>query len=158
MEAGLLSFSLLSLLPSSNLHAQQVEPSTAVHASQSDSTQQSNTESLTSKGEHIVEGIVVDEDNQPFEGVAVAIKGTNIGQLTDHEGKFKFSNPLKSGNVLYFFYVGMVTKEIDISKKAPSFHTIRLKYDLCDIMGEVSHNQVYASKPSFWQKLTGIFR
>ncbi len=59
-----------------------------------------------------VAGVVVDsEDGRGLPGVNVTIKGTNIGTITNEEGKYQI--PLDTINkALVFSYVGFETKEI----------------------------------------------
>lgn len=94
----------------------------------------------------------------PLPGVAVVLKGTMIGTTTDIDGKFRLSfQNLKEGDVLVFSFVGFVSEELKLSKKISDFANIILKMD-AQVMGEVSTNEVYTSKRSFWQKVKGIFR
>ena len=53
-----------------------------------------------------ITGIVSDAQNEPLPGVTVLIKGTSIGTITDHEGKFALSVP-EQGAVMQFSFVGM---------------------------------------------------
>ncbi len=60
----------------------------------------------------VVEGFVVDaEDGRGLPGVNVTIKGTNVGTITNEEGKYQipFDTPDKA---LVFSYIGFETKEI----------------------------------------------
>mgnify|MGYP001279758501 CR=1 FL=1 len=61
-------------------------------------------------------GIVIsEEDNQPVIGASVLIKGTNIGTITDVDGKFKLTNVPISAKILQVTYIGMQIKEIPIT-------------------------------------------
>jgi TonB-linked SusC/RagA family outer membrane protein len=64
-----------------------------------------------------VQGVVVDQSDEPIIGASVAIKGKpGSGAITDVDGKFSISVPnLKS--ILIFSYVGMVSKEIQVTSK-----------------------------------------
>jgi TonB-linked SusC/RagA family outer membrane protein len=61
-----------------------------------------------------VSGIVVDEDNEALAGVSVAVKGTNIGVVTNNEGRFTINVPA-TGKILSFTFVGMKTIEQNVS-------------------------------------------
>lgn len=60
-----------------------------------------------------VRGMVKDEKGNPLPGVTVAIKGTNLGVVTDTEGKYQLRLPQEvQGIHLVFSFVGMKTQEI----------------------------------------------
>ncbi|MBN1187279.1 MAG: TonB-dependent receptor [Bacteroidales bacterium] len=60
-----------------------------------------------------VTGIVTDIDGLPLPGVNVVIKGTNIGVITDIDGKYTIQ--VDNGDqVLQFSFVGYVTREIAV--------------------------------------------
>ncbi len=50
-------------------------------------------------------------------GVAVQVKGTTIGALTDVNGKFTINVP-QSATTLIFSYIGMKTQEVDIAGRS----------------------------------------
>ncbi|MBR1462016.1 MAG: SusC/RagA family TonB-linked outer membrane protein [Prevotella sp.] len=59
-----------------------------------------------------VNGIVVaQEDNEPVVGVSVLVVGTNIGTVTDSNGRFSLTVP-QGKSQLRFTYVGMETLEV----------------------------------------------
>ncbi len=63
-----------------------------------------------------VSGTVVSyEDNEPVVGAAVRVVGTNIGTVTDINGKFTITCP-KGKNTLNISYVGM--EPIQVSARA----------------------------------------
>ena len=55
--------------------------------------------------------VVSQEDNQPVIGVSVLVVGTNIGTVTDANGKFSLTVP-EGKSQLRFTYVGMETLEV----------------------------------------------
>ena len=55
--------------------------------------------------------VVSQEDNQPVIGVSVLVVGTNIGTVTDANGKFSLTVPAGKSQ-LRFTYVGMETLEV----------------------------------------------
>ncbi len=61
-----------------------------------------------------VSGRVTDANDEPLPGVTVAVKGTNLGSLTDIDGKFTISN-LPDDAVLVFSFVGLKTIEIPVA-------------------------------------------
>lgn len=63
--------------------------------------------------QNAVTGRVTDSSGEPLPGVTVAVKGTNLGSLTDMEGRFSISN-LPDGAVLVFSFVGLKTLEIPV--------------------------------------------
>ena len=48
-----------------------------------------------------VKGNVMDEYGQPLVGVAVQVKGTSLGVVTDLDGNFSFSIPVDSRALLF---------------------------------------------------------
>jgi len=70
-----------------------------------------------------VSGKVTDENNAPLQGVAVRVKGTNNGTLTDNTGSFSLTAPADA--VLQVSYVGYEDKEISVNGQ--SVVTIQLK-------------------------------
>ena len=59
-----------------------------------------------------VNGVVVaQEDNQPVVGVSILVIGTNIGTVTDANGKFSLTVPAGKSQ-LRFTYIGMETLEV----------------------------------------------
>lgn len=63
-----------------------------------------------------IEGVVLDDRNEPIIGAGVAVKGTTNGTLTDVDGKFTLKVPEKG--MLVISYVGYTSKEIPISKES----------------------------------------
>ncbi len=60
---------------------------------------------------HIVEGTVKDDKGVTLPGVSVRVKGTQIGTITDIDGKYKIRLPI-ANKTLIFSFVGMTTQEI----------------------------------------------
>ena len=61
-------------------------------------------------------GKVVDSTGVPLPGASVKIKGTNIGQVTDVNGKFSLEAPVNS--VLIVSYIGFETREVTVKSNA----------------------------------------
>lgn len=54
------------------------------------------------------------EDEQPVIGASVLVKGTQIGTITDVDGKFNLPNVPSSAKTLVVSYIGMQTQEVAI--------------------------------------------
>lgn len=62
-----------------------------------------------------VSGIVLSaEENEPVVGATVMVRGTNVGTMTDIDGKFRLKAPAGS-KTLVVSYVGMHTQEVAIA-------------------------------------------
>ena len=59
----------------------------------------------------VLKGTVVDKDSVPLPGVTIVLKGTVLGVVSDHEGKFVLEIPQMDHPVLVFSFVGMQTQE-----------------------------------------------
>lgn len=71
-----------------------------------------------------VEGIVLGaDDKQPVVGAGVRIKGTNIGKVTDVNGKFSITAPARGKLVVS--YIGYITQEVNYA--SPEYKKITLK-------------------------------
>ncbi|MEZ4796120.1 MAG: carboxypeptidase-like regulatory domain-containing protein [Flavobacteriaceae bacterium] len=80
----------------------------------------------------LIEGTVVDDTKMPLPGVYILIKGTNIGTQSDFDGNFGIK--VKQGDVLIFSYVGMETKQVNIS----DFNNLNIELEMSEfIMGEM---------------------
>ncbi len=72
--------------------------------------QQSNAQART------ITGIVSDEKNNPVQGAAVSVKGTNATTATNAKGAFSLSLPA-SAQTLAITYIGYETREIEIGSQ-----------------------------------------
>lgn len=73
-----------------------------------------------------VSGIVVeDPGNEPLIGVAVAVKGTTLGTVTDMDGRFSIEVPVDK--TLTFSYLGMTTQEVKVKSGMASLTIIMTK-------------------------------
>lgn len=62
-----------------------------------------------------VSGIVLSaEENEPVVGATVMVRGTNVGTMTDVDGKFRLKAPAGS-KTLIVSYVGMHTQEVAVA-------------------------------------------
>ncbi len=81
-------------------------------------------------GQIAVNGTVREKRGKaPLEGVAVVVKGTTIGVLTDSLGEFELLMP-ESDSILIFTFIGMATQEI-VVKESQTVDI--LLYDLCGL-------------------------
>lgn len=58
-------------------------------------------------------GTVIDEKGEPLIGVAVQVKGTSRGTVTDLDGQFTLD--VKEGDILEFSYIGYITQTLKAS-------------------------------------------
>lgn len=79
---------------------------------------------LLSFGQNTVSGIVFDQNGEPLPGVAVQIKNTTNGTLTDAQGKYSVS--VAKGETLVFSCLGMLDAEVIVSK---AVHNVKLLTD-----------------------------
>lgn len=83
----------------------------------------------------VISGKVVDEDGIPMPGVNIRIKSTQSGIATDLEGEFSIVVDSKSP-ILVFSFVGMLDKELRISRETKVPIEIRMISDIA-LMEEV---------------------
>jgi len=72
-----------------------------------------------------VTGVVMDEASVPLPGVNVIVKGTNVGVVSDFDGRFSIEASL--GDILEITYLGMKTQSLAISNFNPL--TIKMEED-----------------------------
>lgn len=60
----------------------------------------------------LLSGKVTDDLGTPLPGVSVLIKGTTVGTQTDFDGNYQIN--AKTGDILVFSYLGLVTQEITV--------------------------------------------
>jgi len=78
-------------------------------------------EKASGKGEMRVEGVVQDKDGEPVIGATVLLEGTNMGTVTDVDGRFVI--PAAKGDKLVVSYVNMKTAKVKVAPKV----TVTLK-------------------------------
>lgn len=74
-----------------------------------------------------VTGVVTDVNKEPIPGVAIMVKGTNIGVVTDVYGKYSIEVP-SSNSVLLFSFIGYRTEEVMVNDQR--IVNISLKEDI----------------------------
>jgi len=65
-----------------------------------------------------ISGTIIDTNGSPIPGATVVIKGTNIGGVSDIDGKFEISGELSPTSVLVISFVGMKTVEVAIDNRS----------------------------------------
>src|SRR5690625_2770377 len=65
----------------------------------------------------VIEGTVTDNSGEPLSGVTVRIKDSNVGTVTDAEGKFSIEVPGDDA-ILQFSFLGFQTQEITVSSSS----------------------------------------
>lgn len=69
-------------------------------------------------GSYLVRGVVVSsEDNLPIPGAVVTVKGTSAGTVTDRDGNFEIALQNDTGNTLVADFIGMESKETELTDK-----------------------------------------
>ena len=61
-----------------------------------------------------ISGKVTDENGEPLPGVAVVIKGTTLGAVTNEDGNYSITNAPNDAT-LVFSFVGMISQEIPVN-------------------------------------------
>ena len=72
-------------------------------------------DSLAGKEKVTITGTVMDVSSEPLPGVAVIIKGTSTGVITDVDGKYSIQIP--EGGILQFSSLGFATEEIKVGSR-----------------------------------------
>ena len=69
---------------------------------------------VTAQTQKVTGVVISEEDGQPVIGASVLVKGTQIGIVTDIDGKFELTNVPSSAKTLQVSYIGMETQEAEI--------------------------------------------
>lgn len=154
---GLMSFSLLSILAINKSQAQQTTPTVITETSENTENSNENKNSTIENDPFTIKGTITNDEGESLPGATIMLKGTNIGTYTDFDGKFSLVIPSNEGNALIISFIGLQGKEITVTENTPQNLTVVLK-DTCELLGEVSVNEVYQSKQTVWQKFKGLFR
>ena len=157
---AIMSFSLLSLCAVSPATAQEVANNDQTIKTALSSTTQNMVMGKIAVQSYTVKGVVLDEENLPLPGANVFLKGTKVGVSTDFDGKFEFPEPLETGDILLFSYLGYETKEYVVPASTKNVLDITINFAFADVelMGEVVIGGVYTSKRTFFQKVADLFR
>jgi hypothetical protein len=60
----------------------------------------------------------ISDDEGLLPGTSIILKGTNIGVVSDENGKYTFPKSLAIGDVLLFSYLGYEKKEVKLNGKS----------------------------------------
>ncbi|PHN02780.1 SusC/RagA family TonB-linked outer membrane protein [Flavilitoribacter nigricans DSM 23189 = NBRC 102662] len=63
-----------------------------------------------------IDGVITDEDGEPLAGATVQVRGTEVGTITDIDGRFSLS--ADEGAVLVVSYLGYVTQEVVVGSES----------------------------------------
>ena len=67
-------------------------------------------------GQISINGKVIDSEGNPVIGANIAVKGTNVGAITDVDGKFTLKVP-SSESIISVSFIGYLTKEMEIGTR-----------------------------------------
>ena len=73
-----------------------------------------------------VTGTVYDQDQAPITGANVFVKGTQVGAITDQQGKYSISVPA-AGNTLVFSFIGYTSQEVTIGTRSVINVTLQIE-------------------------------
>jgi TonB-linked SusC/RagA family outer membrane protein len=81
-----------------------------------------------------VTGVITDEAGKALIGVSVKVKGTNVGQTTDENGRFRINAPT-ANSTLVISYVGYASQEVPLDGRTDI--TVQLKQAATGSLSEV---------------------
>lgn len=151
----LIGATLLSFFAINSSFAQKKSDSIEINPTLKNHIDTENKDSISNKNPKIISGIVLDKNQIPISGAIITLKGKKVNVSSDFEGKFRFPKYLKKGDNLLVSYIGFETQEVKIIN---NHLKIVLKESQCNVLGEVSINQTYKSKISFFDKLKNWFK
>lgn len=111
--------------------------------------------------EYLIQGVVVDENEEPLPGINVFLKdNTSVGTITDADGKFTFPQKLELGDVLVFKFVGFQDQEYTVPESPEDNIEIQME-TYTEILVALDNGEVYEEKTSginrVWSKIKGLF-
>ncbi|NJM80534.1 MAG: hypothetical protein HC854_14645 [Flavobacterium sp.] len=148
---GLASVSLLSLLSFNTAFGQTKAKPTTIQTETKNKEKQ-----LENQSEGIIVKGIISDELGPLAGANVALKNSTISVTTNFDGEFIFPQPLVKESTLIVSFIGYNREEFKVSEN----NNIVMKMELtsCVLMGEVSVNKVYHSKPTFVQRVKNWFK
>ena len=69
---------------------------------------------VTAQTQKVTGVVISEEDGQPVIGASVLVKDTQVGAITDVDGKFVLNNVPSSAKTLVISYIGMTTQEVAV--------------------------------------------
>jgi len=163
--AGIMAFSLFAAFPFLSAKAQT--PTLALIDQERNAEEDATEGGIPTPKLKVVKGIVRTESGEPLEGTVVLVKGTNVGMFTDNKGRFALKYDFQPGDILVFQFIGYETQEYELKKSDLREDEMDMQLDLRqDLgismeeiwMGDVAVNEVYQSRPTFWQRVKNVFR
>lgn len=144
----------ISLTSLHHIQAQEQKPKSEIIQK---SNEISNNQNNKKEGqEKLFSGTVFDQSG-PLPGANIVLKETSIGTISNFDGEFEFPKALKEGDILVVSFLGYATQNILIGKDQSIVNLVMEEELSCVLMGEVEVNEVYESKPTFWQRIKNIF-
>lgn len=111
-----------------------------------------------------VRGVVKDDFGQGLPGVSILLFGTQLGTVTDADGRFEFPRKLKEGDKLIFSFIGFETKEYIVPKEVTGNTEVAITSIEMEthaiIMGAVAVEEPYAEPSGIkkaWNKVKAVF-
>ena len=87
-------------------------------------------QSVLAQTKEITGAVTSADDGSPIPGVAVSVKGTTMGTITDISGNFRLRIP-QDAQTLVFSFVGLATQEITIGDR--TFISVVMESDAVDV-------------------------
>ncbi|WP_456463128.1 carboxypeptidase-like regulatory domain-containing protein, partial [Lutibacter sp.] len=104
--------------------------------------------SYQSFAQKTITGTVSSDSEDGIPGVTVLVKNTNLGTITDLEGKYEIEVP-EGSKFLTFSYVGMQTQEIEITSNVINVKLVSENEDIAEILVVASFAQDRKTPVSF---------
>lgn len=104
-----------------------------------------------------VSGTVKDERGGFLPGVTILLKGTQLGTVTDLDGKFSFELPKQDSLVLVFSFIGYKQQEVRVKSNNTNPLTVVMKEDITE-MDEVVVTGIYQRKKESFTGSTATFK
>jgi TonB-linked SusC/RagA family outer membrane protein len=120
---------LNQILPQFNLEYRVVDKQVIIFPVE-EKTKSESISASNAQQQKTVTGKVVDDKGSPLPGVAVVVKGTTVGAVTDIDGNYSLTVPA-SAETLVFSFIGMKTQEIAIGNQTAI--NITLASDVTDL-------------------------
>ena len=104
-----------------------------------------------------VSGTVKDEKGESLPGVTILLKGTQIGSVTDFDGRFNFELPKQDSLVLVFSFIGYKQQEVRVKSNDTKPLSIVMHEDITE-MDEVVVTGIYQRKKESFTGSTATFK
>jgi hypothetical protein len=139
----------------------QTKPTAVMETVQSINTAKASVDSKV----YLVKGVVTsDEDGMALPGVNIWLKGSEVGTVSDTDGKFEFPKKLKEGEVLVFSFIGLETQEYKVPASVSDLLDVKLAINMemsCMVtLGAVAVEEIYSEPTAlqkFWSKVKSLF-